>query len=120
MNFWLLFTPIGILGVVGYLVLLIGWISSKTIHGCLGDWGAGTAFAVAFGRTLFSIYLTFLEPYVIAATCMWCLASALCIVGLLGSSGMGSGRSPSGVTQCRRVGPPMHLQDQVFDLSGYT
>jgi uncharacterized membrane protein len=32
---------------------------------------------------LFSIYLTFLEPFVIAATCMWCLASALCIVGLL-------------------------------------
>ena len=75
--------PIGILGVVGYVVLLIGWIFSKTIHGRLGDWGAGTAFAVAFGGTLFSIYLTFLEPFVIGATCMWCLASALCIVGLL-------------------------------------
>jgi uncharacterized membrane protein len=75
--------PIGILGVVGYVVLLLGWISSKTIHGRLGDWGAVTAFAVAFGGTLFSIYLTFLEPFIIGATCMWCLASALCIVGLL-------------------------------------
>ena len=25
---------------------------------------------------LFSIYLTFLEPFVIGATCLWCLSSA--------------------------------------------
>jgi uncharacterized membrane protein len=27
--------------------------------------------------TLFSIYLTFLEPFVIGATCAWCLSSAV-------------------------------------------
>ena len=27
--------------------------------------------------TLFSIYLTFLEPFVIGATCAWCITSAL-------------------------------------------
>jgi uncharacterized membrane protein len=33
--------------------------------------------------TLFSIYLTFLEPFVIGATCAWCLASAVIMTALL-------------------------------------
>jgi uncharacterized membrane protein len=32
---------------------------------------------------LFSIYLTFLEPFVIGATCAWCLTSAIIITLLL-------------------------------------
>jgi uncharacterized membrane protein len=28
---------------------------------------------------MFSIYLTFLEPFVIGATCIWCLTSAVII-----------------------------------------
>ncbi|NQV07202.1 hypothetical protein HQ535_11680 [bacterium] len=35
------------------------------------------------GGTAFSIYLTFLEPFVIGATCAWCLTSALVVTGLL-------------------------------------
>ena len=33
--------------------------------------------------TLFSIYLTFLEPFVIGATCMWCITSAVVMMALL-------------------------------------
>jgi uncharacterized membrane protein len=33
--------------------------------------------------TLFSIYLTFLEPFVIGATCIWCITSAIVITLLL-------------------------------------
>ena len=33
--------------------------------------------------TAFSAYLTFLEPFVIGATCMWCIGSALAMLGLL-------------------------------------
>jgi uncharacterized membrane protein len=33
--------------------------------------------------TLFSIYLTFLEPFVIGATCAWCLTSAVLMAALL-------------------------------------
>ena len=33
--------------------------------------------------TLFSVYLTFLEPFVIGATCMWCITSALVMMALL-------------------------------------
>jgi len=33
--------------------------------------------------TLFSIYLTALEPFVIGATCAWCLSSAVIVTLLL-------------------------------------
>jgi len=33
--------------------------------------------------TLFSIYLTFLEPFVIGASCIWCLTSAVIMTLLL-------------------------------------
>ncbi|RPH60653.1 MAG: hypothetical protein EHM81_05800, partial [Chloroflexi bacterium] len=35
----------------------------------------------SFGLT-FSVYLTFLEPFVIGATCAWCLTSAIVITAL--------------------------------------
>jgi len=38
---------------------------------------------VALVGTLFSIYLTVLEPFVIGATCMWCVASAVAMTLLL-------------------------------------
>ena len=75
--------PIGVLGVVGYGLLLAGWVVSRVTKGTLADLGLILAGAVAFGGTLFSIYLTFLEPFVIGATCMWCLTSAVAITGLL-------------------------------------
>jgi uncharacterized membrane protein len=34
---------------------------------------------MALGGTVFSIYLTALEPFVIGATCAWCLTSAAAI-----------------------------------------
>ena len=38
---------------------------------------------MTFGGTLFSIYLTFLEPFVIGAVCAWCLTSAVVMTLLL-------------------------------------
>jgi uncharacterized membrane protein len=43
----------------------------------LGIWAA------ALLGTLFSVYLTFLEPFVIGATCAWCLTSAVVMTLLL-------------------------------------
>ena len=74
---------IGILGIIGYAVLLGAWVLSRVAKGRVADFGAVTALAIAGGGTLFSIYLTFLEPFVIGATCMWCLTSAIAITGLL-------------------------------------
>ncbi|MEN8233426.1 MAG: vitamin K epoxide reductase family protein [Actinomycetota bacterium] len=75
--------PVGVLGVIGYLILLGGWAASRAAKGRIADWGSVVAAAIALGGILFSIYLTFLEPFVIGATCMWCLTSAVAITGLL-------------------------------------
>jgi len=69
--------PIGILGMIGYVGILSAWLFMR--YG-LPDWrtyASLSIWALAAGGTLFSIYLTFLEPFVIGATCMWCLTSAM-------------------------------------------
>jgi uncharacterized membrane protein len=75
--------PIGVLGAIAYIALIIGWIVTQFSKGRAADAAAVLIALTAFGGTMFSIYLTFLEPFVIGATCMWCLTSALAIVGLL-------------------------------------
>jgi uncharacterized membrane protein len=75
--------PIGVIGVAGYAVLLAAWIVSRLRSAAIADWAKVTILAVSLGGTLFSIYLTFLEPFVIGATCAWCLTSAIAITALL-------------------------------------
>ncbi len=74
---------IGLLGLIGYILILglwaIQWLSSQTLREKT-DWllPAAVWFGVAF-----SAYLTFLEPFVIGAVCMWCITSALILTALL-------------------------------------
>jgi len=69
--------PIGVLGIMGYLVIIIIWLAK------LLDLSKYTRilnlalFGITLFGLLFSIYLTFLEPFVIGATCIWCLSSAV-------------------------------------------
>jgi len=79
----LLGIPIGVLGVVGYLLIGGLWIVSRAARGAAADWALVLMAAAAFGGTLFSAYLTFLEPFVIGATCMWCITSAIVMLALL-------------------------------------
>ncbi len=75
--------PIGLLGVFGFGAMLVAWALRSFGSGLVARW-AGLALPImAFAGTLFSIYLTFLEPFVIGATCMWCLTSALLMTALL-------------------------------------
>jgi uncharacterized membrane protein len=77
------FIPVGIMGAVGYVAILISWLLK--IYGPEGTrrffliaiWG------MAWFGVLFSIYLTFLEPFVIGATCAWCISSAIVITLIL-------------------------------------
>jgi uncharacterized membrane protein len=77
------FLPVGVLGLIGYGVILVLWAlrrsgsSDLPRFATLGLWGA------AFLGTIFSVYLTFLEPFVIGATCAWCLTSAVVMTLLL-------------------------------------
>jgi uncharacterized membrane protein len=75
--------PIGVLGAIAYVGLIVGWIVTKVSKDRIADVAAFLIAVTAFGGTAFSIYLTFLEPFVIGATCLWCLTSALAIVVLL-------------------------------------
>ena len=75
--------PIGLLGVVGYAVTLLTWGVTRLGRGRLADVAAVLLFAGVVSGVLLSAYLTFLEPFVIGASCAWCLGSAVIITVLL-------------------------------------
>ncbi len=75
--------PIGVLGVIAYLAILLVWSIGHYGSGKLARLASLSLFILALSGTLFSIYLTFLEPFVIGATCAWCLASAIIMTVLL-------------------------------------
>jgi uncharacterized membrane protein/glutaredoxin len=75
--------PIGVLGVLGYGAMLAAWALHQYSGGQLAHLAGLAMPSLAFAGTLFSIYLTFLEPFVIGATCMWCLSSAALMTALL-------------------------------------
>lgn len=72
----LLGVPIGVMGVVGYTVLLATWAVGRLAPEA-GSAARSATWWMALGATAFSIYLTFLEPFVIGASCAWCLTSAV-------------------------------------------
>jgi len=78
--------PIGLFGVAGYLVVGLTWLIAKfgperwRKISTLGIW------ILSLFGAFFSIYLTFLEPFVIGATCAWCLTSAIVMNLLLWAS----------------------------------
>jgi uncharacterized membrane protein len=69
--------PVGVLGVLGYAAMLIVWVVIQRGQGKFRNLSESTLLGMALLGTLFSIYLTFLEPFVIGATCVWCLTSAI-------------------------------------------
>jgi uncharacterized membrane protein len=75
--------PIGVLGVVGYLLIGGLWFVSRVAQRPVADWALVLLTLGALGGTAFSAYLTFLEPFVIGATCMWCITSAVVMMALL-------------------------------------
>ena len=74
---------IGVLGLIGYAIILglwaMQWLGSEALRKKT-DWLLP---AVIWFGVAFSAYLTFLEPFVIGAVCMWCITSALIMTALL-------------------------------------
>jgi len=69
--------PIGVLGLAGYVFILLAWVVGRLKQGKLSNYADLSLLVMTgFGLT-FSVYLTFLEPFVIGATCAWCLTSAV-------------------------------------------
>jgi uncharacterized membrane protein len=74
--------PIGVLGVLGYLAVGATAVLRVVDRPRLSTW-SGLTWALAAIGVAFSIYLTFLEPFVIGATCIWCVSSALVMTAIL-------------------------------------
>jgi uncharacterized membrane protein len=75
--------PVALLGALNYLGILGLWAVSRLAKGQAADLARLGLFGLALVGTLFSLYLTFLEPFVIGAVCAWCLASAATMTFIL-------------------------------------
>ncbi|MBN2548518.1 MAG: hypothetical protein JXB15_05155 [Anaerolineales bacterium] len=75
--------PVGVLGVIGYLAILAAWIIKRARQDQWRNLAAIAIFGMSFAGTLFSIYLTYLEPFVIKAVCMWCVSSAVLMATIM-------------------------------------
>jgi uncharacterized membrane protein len=65
--------PVPLLGLIGYAIILgVALVGLQSNRPAI----ALTLFLLADGAFMFSLYLTYLEAYVIHAWCRWCLASA--------------------------------------------
>lgn len=78
--------PVGVLGAIGYVAILAAWLIGNYGPQAWKKTAKSSLWGMVWFGLLFSIYLTFLEPFVIGATCMWCLSSAIIITLLLWST----------------------------------
>jgi uncharacterized membrane protein/thiol-disulfide isomerase/thioredoxin len=77
------FLHVGLLGVIGYLAILGAWIVADSQEGRNADLASAALLIFTVAGVAFSAYLTFLEPFVIGASCAWCLTSALLMMLVL-------------------------------------
>jgi uncharacterized membrane protein len=75
--------PIGVLGLAGYVGIGAAWVVARRSGSTIARPARWALVGMAFAGTLFSIYLTFLEPFIIGAVCAWCLSSAVVMTLLL-------------------------------------
>jgi uncharacterized membrane protein len=75
--------PIGLVGAIGYVAILIAWLWRRVRPDAGARIAGPVMFAMALFGTLFSVYLTYLELFVIHAVCIWCLSSAVIITVLM-------------------------------------
>ncbi len=80
--------PVAVLGLAGYVGLLLAAVSR-------GEAGAYLGFLVALVGTLFSAYLTYLEVFVIGAVCQWCVASAAIMTAALACTALRISSQPT-------------------------
>ena len=74
---------VGLIGLLSYIAIIGAWLIDRWGSERLADLAQAAIFLMTFVGTLFSMYLTFLEPFVIGATCAWCLTSAVVITTLM-------------------------------------
>ncbi len=75
--------PIGMLGALGYIAIMVIWLWRHFRSDAFLKSAGQIMFVMALFGTLFSVYLTYLELFVIHAVCIWCLSSAIIITALM-------------------------------------
>jgi len=75
--------PVGLLGAAGYIAILAAWWCGRQRWGWLSTYAPVALFGMALFGTIFSVYLTYLELFIIKAVCIWCISSAIIITLLL-------------------------------------
>ena len=75
--------PIGIAGAIGYVAIFAAWLWRRLRTDSIAKIAGPAMCGMALFGTLFSIYLTYLELFVIHAVCIWCLSSAVIITVLM-------------------------------------
>ncbi len=75
--------PVGVIGIVGYGAVMVVWALARAGSPRVTRAAEALLLAMTLAGAAFSAYLTFLEPFVIGATCAWCLISALTMLALL-------------------------------------
>lgn len=75
--------PVGLLGVFGYVAILVAWLWGRLRSDRLADYAPLAVLGLTAFGVAFSIYLTYLEVFVILAVCAWCLTSAVLMAALL-------------------------------------
>jgi len=75
--------PIAVWGILNYVTLVGLWTVQKYSTGSLASLSILGLVVLTIWSTLFSIYLTVLEIFVIQAVCMWCVTSAIISTALM-------------------------------------
>lgn len=75
--------PVGLLGAIGYVALVAAWVAGRFGKGFWSQLAPFAILGMALFGVLFSIYLTYLELFIIRAVCIWCVTSAVIMAALL-------------------------------------
>ncbi len=75
--------PVALIGLFGYLAILAVLLTEE-LDGPLAAQALILTFGLTLVGTLYSLYLTYLELFVIAAICPYCIASAVIMIVIFG------------------------------------
>jgi len=73
--------PLALLGTLTYLALIVLYLIGQKIR-ILKSIHFHLIFGLGLFGFLFSLYLTYLEFFIIRAVCQWCILSALCMTAI--------------------------------------